>query len=192
MKKFFSLMLFAMGLVFTANAWAGGHSSDVMAPDRVSKWDWGVGISGGINDEANDAVFLSTAFSYGVTPYIGLGVEAGWQEADSDNTAEDTIGVVPIMADIILRIPTVHDKLVPYGVLGLGGAGVYISRDNQDDVDDTAFAWKLGGGADWFISDNRILNFEFAYWNAGAELPGTSVDDDYNWWTLGVGLKYVF
>ena len=106
--------------------------------------------------------------------------------------ADDDLGVVPVLADIIIRIPTVHEAMVPYGVLGLGGAGVYVERDNQDDVDDTAFAWKLGGGFDWFINTNWIFNFEFAYWDADVDLPGTEADNGYDWWTVGVSLKYVF
>ena len=181
------LLLLVLGASLTSSAWA----AQSLAPDRVGHWDLGIGIAAGMNDSADDAAFISAQTSYGVTPYIGLGIEAGWEEADSD-TNNDTIGVVPVMADIIVRIPTLHESLVPYGILGLGGAGVYIERDNRDDVDDTGFAWKLGGGADWFINTNWIFNFELAYWNADVTLPGTSVVDDFDWWTVGVSLKYVF
>ena len=163
-----------------------------MDPDRVGRWDLGIGDAAAMNASADDAAFVYGQISYGVTPYIGMGVEAGWEEADFNDRASDTIGAVPIMADIILRIPTIHESLVPYGILGLGGAGVYIERDNQDDVDDTGFAWKLGAGADWFINPNWVFNFEFAYWSADVNLPPTTVTDDYSWWTVGVALKYVF
>lgn len=189
MKKFFAFLL--VGFCLTTAAWAGGNS-EFLAPDRVGQWDWGIGIAGGLNDDgADDALFVSTALAYGVTPYIGLGVEAGWQEADMD-TDNGTVGAVPVLFDILVRVPTVHEALVPYGVLGLGAAGVYVEQDNLDDVDDTAFAWKLGGGLDYFINRDWIFNFEFAFWNAGTELPGTSFDDDFEWWTIGISLKYVF
>jgi opacity protein-like surface antigen len=182
-----------IGLLLGVSATAHAANGQVKAPDRVNRWDLGVGISAAMNDEADDSSFVSAAVSYGVTPYIGLGVEAGWQEADSDSGPDSTIGVVPVMADIIVRMPTVHDKLVPYGVLGLGGAGVYVETDNRDDADDTAFAWKLGLGADWFINQNWILNMEWAFWDADVELPGTGLGSDgLDWWTLGVSLKYVF
>ena len=190
MKKIF-LTFLAVSFIFSANAWAGGNS-DILAPDRVEKWDFGVGIAAGMNDGVDDAAFVSAALSYGVTPYIGLGIEAGWQEADGEDNIDTTVGVVPIMADIFLRIPTVHEKLVPYGVLGLGGAGVYVEQENRDDVDDTAFTWKLGAGADWFIDQNWIFNFELAYWSAGVDLPRTVITDDFDWWTVGISLKYVF
>lgn len=190
MKKF-ALML-VLGLVFATNAWARTGYTDSVAPDRVDKWELGLGVAAGMNDEADDAVFVSTEVSYGVTPYIGLGVEAGWMESDGDGPGEATVGVVPVLADIYLRIPTVHEALVPYGVLGLGGAGVYVERDNLDDADDTAFTWKLGGGLDYFINPNWIFNFEFAYWSASVDLPTTSITDDFDWWTIGLSLKYVF
>ncbi len=182
-----SLSLF----VLSSTAFAGHSRSQSLAPDRVGHFDWGVGIAGSFADESEDAAFVSTAVSYGVTPYVGVGVEGGWQESDGSVTTE-TVGVVPILADIIIRVPTIHESIVPYGILGLGGAGVYVERDDQDDVDDTSFAWKLGAGADWFINPNWIFNFEFAYWGISSDLPGTSVADDFDFWTVGVGLKYLF
>ena len=193
MKKNFSILFLAIMLCISSNAFAYQYAasrSEVQAPDRVGKWDLGLGIAAGMNDSVDDGAFFYGQISYGVTPYIGLGVEAGWQEADG--VSGETIGVVPVMADIILRIPTLHEAIVPYGILGLGGAGVYAERDNRDDVDDTAFAWKLGAGADYFINSNWIFNFEFAYWSASVNLPTTSVGEDFDWWTIGVSLKYLF
>ena len=174
--------------VFTAHADMGKQS---LAPDRVGHFDLGVGVAGAFNDGADDSVFVSVATSYGVTPYLGLGIEGGWQEADGDSTSE-TVGYVPILFDIILRIPTVHEAMVPYGILGLGGAGVYVEKDNADDSDDTGFAWKLGAGFDWFLNSNWIFNFEFAYWDADVDLPRTTLGSDANFWTVGVALKYLF
>ena len=189
MKKFFALMFMAVFLALSTSAFADSRS-EVIAPDRVGRWDLGLGVAGGFNDSVDDSVFVSGTISYGVTPYIGLGVEAGWQEADGQTG--ESVGVVPVMADIILRLPTVHEALVPYGVLGLGVAGVYTELDNQDDVDDTAFAWKLGAGVDYFINPNWIFNFELAYWSADVDLTRGSVTDGFDWWTVGVALKYVF
>jgi hypothetical protein len=192
MKNRLLLLLVVLGMCLTSTAWAGyHHSRETMAPDRVGHWDLGIGVAAALNDSANDTAFFYGQASYGVTPYIGLGIESGWEEADSD-TNDDTFGVVPVLADIILRIPTVHESLVPYGILGLGAANVYTSGDNSDDVDDIGFTWKLGAGADWFMDANWIFNFEFAYWNADVNLPGTSAEDGFNWWTFGVALKYVF
>lgn len=199
MTKRSAMMLLALLLMFPLSAHAASRSmryNDNSAPDRVGRFDWGVGVSGAFNENVDDAVFLSTAIAYGVTPYIAIGVEAGWQEADGAD--DETVGFVPILADIIVRIPNIHESIVPYGVLGLGGAGVYVTDDdgegssNGDDSDDTGFAWKLGAGFDWFIDSNWIFNFEFAYWSIDVDLPLTSVGSDASYWTLGVGLKYLF
>lgn len=176
---------------FTAHAGQGMMGKESLAPDRVGHFDLGIGIAAGFNSGADDSSFVSASTSYGVTPYLALGVEGGWQEADGDVSTE-TVGYVPILFDIIVRVPTVHEAIVPYGVLGLGGAGVYVSKDNADDEDDTGFAWKLGGGVDWFLNTNWILNFEFAYWGLDVDVPHTSVGSDTDFWTLGVALKYLF
>ena len=191
MKKNFSVLFLGVALCISASSFAyAAGQGESLAPDRVGKWDLGLGIAAGMNDSVDDAAFFYGQISYGVTPYIGLGVEAGWQEADG--ATGESIGVVPVMADIIIRVPTVSEAIVPYGILGLGGAGVYATLDNRDDKDDTAFAWKLGAGADYFINQNWIFNFEFAYWSADVNLPTTSVGDEFDWWTVGISLKYVF
>ena len=195
-KRFLGLTL-GLLLSFSVSAYAA-YSSTPSAPDRVGHVDWGVGIAGAFNDTSDDALFISTEVAYGVTPYIALGVEAGWQEADGE-ASDETVGWVPILFDIIVRVPTVHEALVPYGILGLGVGGVYVTDDNGngptnngDDSDDTGFAWKLGAGADYFINSNWIFNFEFAYWDVGVDLPRTTVGSNTSFWTLGVGLKYLF
>ena len=191
-----SLGLF-LGLSVSAHA-ALGHVGDPIAPDRVGHVDWGIGIAGAFNDGADDSSFLSTSVAYGVTPYIALGVEAGWQEAGG-KADDETVGWVPILVDIIVRVPTVHEALVPYGILGLGVGGVYVTDDNGDgpnnngdDSDDTGFAWKIGLGFDYFINSNWIVNLEWAFWDTDVDLPTTSFGSDASFWTLGVALKYVF
>ena len=175
---------------FTAHAGQNMMNKQALAPDRVGHWDLGVGIAGSFNEGADDSSFVSVTTAYGVTPYLAIGVEGGWQEADG--SSEETVGYVPILADFILRIPTVHEAIVPYGVLGLGAAGVYVEKDNADDSDDTGFAWKLGAGFDWFLNTNWLFNFEFAYWGIDVDLPRTSVGTDSSFWTIGVALKYLF
>ena len=197
MKKIFALLLIALSMSVSESAWARSVNR-TSAPDRLGKWDMGIGISAAANDGVDDAAYVSGSVSYGVTPYIALGVEAGWQEADGSDFNDESIGVVPVLFDVIVRWPNLHESIVPYGILGLGAIGVYATNENGagarqgDDSDDTGFGWKLGGGIDWFLNERWIFNFEFAYLSADVDVPTASVSSDYDFWTVGVALKYVF
>ncbi len=201
MKNRLALLSLAMVLGLTVNTFVAQAAympgKDTLAPDRVNRFDLGVGIAGGFNDGASDSSFISASTSYGVTPYLAIGVEGGWQEADG-RASDETVGYVPILADIIVRIPNVHEAIVPYGVLGLGVEGIYVTNsngagnNNGNDSYDTGFAWKLGAGIDWFLNTNWIFNFEFAFWDASVDLPLASLGSDAGFWTIGVALKYVF
>ena len=170
-----------------------------VAPDRVGKIDLGVYGAGAFNNEdADDAGYIGLNLSYGLTPYFAIGLSGGWQEADTNNSL-DAVGEGVFMADLILRAPTLHDSLVPYGVLGLGAIGAYVERNlnstnanDANDVDDKAFGWKLGGGVDWFVNSNWIAYFEAAYYDTDVSLPGTNVPSGVDFTTVGGGIKYVF
>ena len=201
MKNRLLQLSLVMLLGSTVNAYAAHTTAfsgkGALAPDRVDRFDVGVGIAGALNDGAENATFISASAAYGVTPYLAIGVEGGWQEADG-NATDETVGYVPILADIIVRVPNVHETIVPYGILGLGIAGVYVAdsdgsgNNNGNDSYDTGFAWKLGAGFDWFLNANWIFNGELAFWDADVNLPLTSFGDRASFWTIGVALKYMF
>ncbi len=69
----------------------------------------------------------------------------------------------------------------PYGMVGVGLL----------DVDGTEFAWQVGGGLDLYTyatasGDQYLVNVEAAY-----VIP-TSDLDDWNFWTLSIGVQYRF
>lgn len=201
MKNRLLRLLLVMFLGSTVNVYAAQRTafsnSGAAASDRVGRFDAGVNIAGALNDGAKDSAFVSASVAYGVTPYLAIGVEGGWQEADG-RASDETVGYVPILADIIVRVPNVHETIVPYGILGLGIAGVYVTdsdgsgNNNGSDSYDTGFAWKLGAGFDWFLNRSWIFNGEFAFWDADVNLPVTSLGNNVSFWTIGVGLKYLF
>ena len=58
---------------------------------------------------------------------------------------------------------------------------------------------QVGGGFDWFVSNNVMLNFEAAYTFSDIDttlsVPGGSVtlnDLNSDYWTIGGGVKYLF
>ncbi|HTL70065.1 MAG TPA: outer membrane beta-barrel protein [Candidatus Eisenbacteria bacterium] len=186
-------ILIALVLLFAAsNVYAG-------APDRVGRPEIGILGGGAFNDSSvDDAGYIQAAWDWGVTPYIALGIEGGWQEGSGSFDAED-VGSVSILGDIILRNPDWHDNLVPYFVLGLGVIGQYVTDEdggaptnNGNDVDDTGFGVKVGGGLDWFINPNWVANFEVAWFGSDTDLPGSSAPGGVDYWTVGGGLKFVF
>ncbi len=188
------VLIFSFLMIFVIGATA------FAAPDRVNHVDVGLNGAWTSNDHnMDDSGLVGATVSYGVTPYVALGIESSWQEASGAFGAED-IGAATILGDIILRAPQVHESLVPYGVLGLGYLGAYVTdesgdaaTDNGDDVDDGGFAWKLGGGADWFINPNWIANVEISYTDSDPDLPGSSQGSNgVSYWAFGGGLKYAF
>ncbi|MCG3176554.1 MAG: hypothetical protein MOGMAGMI_01512 [Candidatus Omnitrophica bacterium] len=162
------------------------------APDRVGKVDLGGYVAGAFNDNSiDDAAYVGLNMSYGVTPWIALGVEGGWQQGEHESEPGE-VGIANIMGDVILRWHIEGQEFVPYGVLGLGAASGYASIEDRDDRDDSAFAWKLGGGVDWFVNSNWALNFE-ASWTDPGDLPsGSTANDDLDYVAVGGGIKYLF
>jgi opacity protein-like surface antigen len=168
-------------------------SAFAMAPDRVQHVEIGVLGGGAFNDKADDTGYVQANIDYGVTPWIALGVEGGWQEANLSATEDQ--GAADLLFDFILRVPNhpFHEQLVPYGVLGLGAVWGYVDNSGADDSEDSSFGWKLGGGVDWFINDNWAVNFEVAYIGSSIDLPRTTAGNDASdFWTVGAGLKYIF
>lgn len=173
-------------------------------PDRTGKFDMGVNVSGAIPDDdtVDGTVYVGGSFAYGVTNWLALGAEAGWaqfDESDAGITFEET--AVPIFGDIILRVP-MECQVQPYGIVGLG-AIVWNVDHNISNVDveiDTAFAAKFGGGIDWFVNDNWIINFEASFVTSDADatvrntVTGASAtaQGETDYWMVGGGLKYLF
>lgn len=161
--------------------------------DRTGRNDFGIQVAGALDgDNVDDSLYLGAAFSHGVNPWLGLGIEGGWQETDFDITDDNDLSIVTVFGDIILRGHVPDWALQPYGVVGLGVLAAYTDTTSDND-DEYAFAAKFGVGLDWFINANWILNFEVAYIATGAEIDaGTTDTSNLDQWRIGAGLKYAF
>ena len=158
----------------------------------------------------DDSGYLGAKIAYGVTPWMAIGFESGWQEAGTAANFDEDVGRVVLMGDLFWRIPvrnnqfwnwTVENPMfVPYVVLGMGTVTTYVTNapppatnTNGDDEDDTVFGWKIGGGVDWFVNEHWAMNIEISYLNNEPHLTGTTVSlNQLDFWTLGGGLKYVY
>lgn len=193
-----ALVLLAVAAPVFAD-WGTGSavSSQTKAPDRVGRWDGGVMIGGAFNGDFDDAFYAQSQVAYGITPWVAVGLEIGYQENDGADFNDETVHVLPLLVDVIVRVPTLHETIVPYGVFGLGMTSVWVQDEdgeapdnNGDDVDDIGIGWKIGGGVDWFFDPNWIANLEAAYFNGDIDLPGSSVND-VGYGTFLCGVKYV-
>ena len=184
------------------------------APDRAQKWDTGL-IIGGLSPVSADGSlepYWGGNFSYGINSWSALGMSVGAADFklkvvdDSGNKiSAGKMQSFPIFVDIIFRASSLHESLVPYAVLGLGGIVTHklTSRDlsggalhikSSDD-----FAAKLGLGVDWFYKSDWIFNLEFnyVYTGAGVDVIRNSdglalTNENIDYWFLGVGAKHLF
>ena len=179
------------------------------APDRTGKFDAGFNVSGIIptEDGADNSVYVGGNLAYGLNEWLAVGFEAGFSEIETesaDNVALGDLNALPVMGDVIFRLPT-ESPVQPYGVVGLGV--IFFDFDESRtlqslglkvDVDD-AFAVKTGIGIDWFVNDSWALNLEGSYVFSeadaellvlGTSLATDSIDTDY--WMIGGGVKYLF
>jgi len=167
------------------------------APDRSGKWDAGMKVSGAFSDDKDldEAVFVEGSTSYGINEWLAIGAELGWQERELSN---QDLTAVPILADVIVRVPQEPDmQLQPYGIVGVGAIvwDYDDSRDAAPEFDtESSFATKIGGGVDYFLTDQWILNTEVAYiyTNEDVNVTDISRNVDLDYWTAGVGVKHVF
>jgi opacity protein-like surface antigen len=167
------------------------------APTRMGQWDAGVNVSAALSGESDidDTAFIGGNLSYGVTDWIGLGGEVGWHDRD---THDDDLSAVPILFDVLVRVPTPDQPVVPYGIVGLGAIVWDYDRDDfsvtdlDDDVD-SSFAVKAGGGVDYFLNEDWIVNGEVSYVFTDEDIEVTGGSrSDLDYWLVGGGLKYLF
>ena len=187
------------------------------APDRTGKTDIGLEVAGAMSTDAdtNGGAYVGGNLSYGFSEWTALGVSFGGHAADIDDVTDSGVTILgpdvsefSLFGDLIIRVPTGESPFNPYGVVGLGvifwniddtttNTGVSVATDV-----DTALGIKLGGGVDYFVNDHWIANFNGAYIfnNADTTLTasagGVSIAAtdkvDFDYWTIGGGLKYLF
>ena len=190
------------------------------APDRTGTVDVGINVSGAIatDSDINSTVYVGGNIAYGVNQWLAVGFEGGWQTHSSNDATDSGITLfgpdftaIPLFGDIIVRVPIENQQITLYGIVGLGTV-IWDVDDASFNVAgvggtvktkvDSTFATKAGGGFDWFINKNWIVNFEAAYVfnrpdvTSTASIGGVSVsavdNTKLDYWTVGGGVKYLF
>ena len=170
----------------------GGIAPQAMARDaKESPWD--ISVLGGAwfpkEDDQDASGYVAGRLTYNINEHVGVGIESGWasfgQEADVTGDGKDDdlgdIQAIPLLANLFLRLPleATENKLVPYAV---GSVGVIfwdynessLLTSNNISIDgDTSFAARVGGGADFYITDNVAIFAEGGYLWSEYEAQGS-------------------
>lgn len=199
-KSIIFVMLMIFGIIL------GSFSS--YAEDLSGKVGVGVNISGIIPDdeEVENAVYVGGNVNYGVNKYLAVGVESGYRKSEvklNGSNGGDLRGI-PLLADVLVRVPTGESRFAPYGIVGIGAifwdykAANFLKNSGISIDIDTSFATKLGAGLDFFLTKHIALNIEGGYiWSrSDAKLKysgGQSTERlKTDHWQIGGGLKYYF
>jgi opacity protein-like surface antigen len=175
----------------------------------------------GLRDDSINGLNLSARLGYDLNKYFGVELESGWSVFDfqtdegavksrlgvANITDAGSLHVVPLLFNVTAKYPM--QQFVPYAV---GGTGVFFyefENSNQMkntnaklDIDSAAFGFKLGGGLDYYLTENLALNFESGFWfvnDPDLVIKDTSSAEDIlsnkadvDTWYVGGGLKYKF
>lgn len=176
-----------------------------------------LGIEESVRADSIHGLSLSARLGYDLNKYFAAELESGWSVFDfktSDVLAEATgisdggnLHVVPLLVNAVAKYPV--EQFVPYVT---GGTGVFFVgfgessevKDAEIDVDvgSAAYGFKLGGGLDYFLTENLALNLESGFWfivdpeftvldaEDGSTLSSGEADMDT--WYIGGGLKFKF
>jgi opacity protein-like surface antigen len=152
------------------------------AADNDKNWTFGfrVGPAFYTQDVLDESLFGEVSSSvgpalnfqalYGISKNIAIGLAIEWQQhsISIDSPAVDlgSINTVSLLPTIEIR-PGRYGKFMPYGTLAFG---VNVNSFSEDDalsgvdveMDDT-FAFRIGGGADYFVTPHLALNAELAW-----------------------------
>lgn len=204
--------------------WASAAEPKESGPYLVFNTNYALDYEGdydGLRDSSINGLNLSARLGYDLNKYFGVELESGWSVYDfqtdegavksrlgvANITDAGNLHVVPLLFNVTAKYPM--QSFVPYAV---GGTGVFFYKfENSNqvknanaklDVDSAAFGFKLGGGLDYYLTENIALNFESGFWFVND--PDLVIKDtspakdilsnkaDVDTWYVGGGLKFKF
>lgn len=175
--------------------------------DITKRWGVGFNLSGSVpsSNSADPGMSPVVNFNYGIIDHIALQVELGYTEMNYEALGIDFGDVqgVPLVFSVQWRYPFLFSSTpaTAYAVTGFGT--IFWEFDNTGDsraavteVED-AFVFKLGGGVDFFVTDNWVANVEGSYYFSDTTVSlvdagGSKVEAETDFWRIGGGAKYFF
>jgi opacity protein-like surface antigen len=163
---------FAVGGTFTQNHdvkfKSGGVSTTV---DGDFDDSWSTGVRGG--------------YWFDPLPWIGVGGMVSYFEPDvePDNVAgfgDQDIGVVPLTALLMLRIPLLmsdaapHGHIQPYLNIGPGAFFTFVDEHHDDDDDTVDVGVDLHAGVTWMFNSHFGMFTEYRFTHYGFDLERES------------------
>lgn len=209
-----------LSLVITGGAWGLVQAADDMSwvhEGTAPQGRWTVGFRAGMSiltqeviDNSNTSIgpAINLQVTYGLNKWINLGSMLTWQrhsidvqDPKADLASLNTITLLPVYMEFR---PGHFGKLQPYVSTGIGvninsvSEADAVKRNNVNLSASNTFAWRVGGGLDYPLTQHLMLNTELAMnRNRGTvETKQGGVTDkgpfDATSMNLLFGVKYVF
>jgi opacity protein-like surface antigen len=154
--------------------------------------------------DAHDGASLSAGVN--LTRYFGAELALDKYELHIDSHSHGKVGeaqIFSILPELRARYPLLHDRLVPYGLLGLGPSVDHIndvvipSSWKGGGADRVRLTGAFGAGIEYYVTDDIAFGFEWKWYVLGSATYVTKypsdridVDLDSGFLTFGVRLLY--
>jgi opacity protein-like surface antigen len=123
----------------------------------------------GFNVDVDDAWGFNAFAGYRIMRHLAFEGNFNWyDDFDVDANGFDfEVKIWTFMLDLKAMYPVYNDRLVPYLRSGGGYMDAEIDAGSIDE-DESDFAWNLGGGIDYFVTDRISLGLDGKYvWGSG-------------------------
>jgi opacity protein-like surface antigen len=187
MKKFFSILVVLVSLVFASGASAVEQGPYIGAGGQHA-WENFQNVPNGVN--VDDSWGFNFRAGYQFNRYLALEGNYDWYDGFDlkyDDYTYGKIEVQTLLFDLKLMYPI--KNFVPYIRGGGGWMWTKFNPNNSnlnssDTIDD--FAWDMGVGFSVYLTPNVCIGPSFRY------VVGTGDVDDIRYSTLGFGLEFHF
>jgi hypothetical protein len=178
-------------LFVAISASPGGLAHAQVAPGVLAP-ALGIGAHGGVFDpkDGDTDGFGGAHVRFRLLPFLGLEASADVREAEFGNRVK--VFEVPVQFSALVY-------LIPSGPIQLyvgGGVGYYYHHVDPEGADSRTthdFGYHGGGGLDFVLSPNWVLNADFRYYALEDSVEGRDLEDiDLDGWQVRGGITYYF